>query len=617
MATRIYQRHAVRWAKLLRSYYLRPTYEYLHMRNACDAKFMQFMRAYEGRRGVLKGIGSGLLLAGAGGWANEAASAQSASAQGSSRELADTIFTSQVIYTMNPSQPVAQAMAVRGGTVVAAGRKAQVMGLKGAQTQMVDFGDHAVLPGFVDPHMHSNFAGLRPWLDVGPFTTKDMAQARSKIAAAAKAAKSGEWVLGKMLDPSLMQGAPFTMKELDLLSPEVPVFVLESNGHNAYGNSRAFALAQVHKGLADPPQGRFVRDAQGELTGRLEEPPAFIPFVAKMPTPIDAEMVGYLLADLKDASAKGVTLLHDCGIGGLDATGDLALIDAAMKTNPGVRYSGMLVSTYFKKWQEMGLRPGERSKHFTLNGIKAWSDGSNQGGTGYQREPYLGSTNRGALNYKPEEIEQVIRDGHDAGWQAGVHANGDGAIDVVLDAFERATGKAGGHQLRHRIEHCSILHDDQIARMKKLGLSPSFLIGHVHFWGKAFQQRLLGAKRADRLDPCRSALAGGLRISLHSDYNVTPIDPLRCVQNAVVRDMNEGGGILNPRERITPLQALRAVTIDAAWQCHLDHLCGSIEVGKSADFAILEKDPLQVPHDTIKNIRVHSTWLDGERRYAA
>ena len=211
----------------------------------------------------------------------------------------------------------------------------------------------------------------------------------------------------------------------------------------------------------------------------------------------------------------------------------------------------------------------------------------------------------------------MIRDAHESGWQVGVHANGDAAIDVVLDAYEAALRGAGGKRLRHRIEHCSVLHPEQIARMAKLGVSPSFLIGHVHFWGAAFRDSLLGQARADRLDPCRSALNGGLRISLHSDFNVTPIDPLRCIEHAVMRDMRGGAGILNPNERITPLEAIRAMTLDAAWQCHIDDICGSIAVGKAADLVVLEKDPLTIPPDEIHAIRIHSTWLDGEKRYSA
>ena len=584
------------------------------MCNACDEKFMQFMRAYQGRRDVLRRIGSGLLFGSLPGLSSVPSPALAASVASGPPE---TIFLSSNIKTMDANRPLAQAIAVRVGRIVSMGSRSHVLSLKGPATKVVDFGDLTVLPGFVDPHMHSNFCGLRPWLDVGPFTTKDMEEARRKIAAAAAAAKPGQWVQGKMLDPSIMVGKPFTRNDLDLLSREVPIFILESNGHVAYANSKAILLAKVSKDLPDPPQSRFVRDQNGELTGRLEEPGAFQPFITVMPSPSFAELVGFLRADLDDASAKGCTTLHDCGIGGLFAEGDLALIDAVMKGDPGVRYAGMLVSTHFKKWQELGLRPGVRSKRFTLNGIKAWSDGSNQGGTGYMRQPYLNTSNRGALNYTPEEIQAVIQEAHRAGWQLGVHANGDGAIDVVLDAFERVTGQAGDHKLRHRIEHCSILHDDQIARMKKLGISPSFLIGHVHFWGRAFQDRLLGQSRANRLDPCKSAIAGGLRISLHSDYNVTPIDPLRCIQNAVVRDMNEGGGILNAAERISPLQAIRAMTLDAAWQCHLDHVCGSLVKGKAADMVVLEKDPTKVVPTDIQSIKIHSAWLDGEKRFAA
>jgi predicted amidohydrolase YtcJ len=578
------------------------------MCNACDERFMDVMRTLQGRRDVLRGIGGGFFAA-----------AVASPAASRSRIMvdrhADTIFLARKIHTMDARNTTVEAVAVRGGRILATGRKDRILGLKGPRTRVVDFGDYTVLPGFIDPHMHSNFAGLRPWLDIGPFTTPTMDQARQKIREAASKAGPGTWIQGKMLDPSIMPGEALTRANLDQLSPETPVFILESNGHNAYANSRAIVLAGLTKDTPDPPQGRFVRGADGELTGRLEEPPAFQPFIRVMPSPSEAELVGFLRADLNDAAAKGCTALHDCGIGGLFAEADIALIQGALAGESPVRYAGFLVSTHYEKWKQLGLRPGSHSPNLSFSGIKAWSDGSNQGLTGYQRSPYLNSTNRGALNYSPEEIEALVKTLHADGWPIGIHANGDAAIDVVLDAFERGTSGEGGHQLRHRIEHCSILHDDQIQRMKTLGISPSFLIGHVHYWGRAFRDRLLGPERADRLDPCRSALAGGLRISLHSDYNVTPIDPLRCVENAVLRNMNEGGGVLNPDECLTPIQALRAVTIDAAWQCHLDQTCGSLEVGKAADLVVLERDPTTEPPDALRSIRVHSTWLGGESRF--
>lgn len=584
------------------------------MCNACDARFLQVMRSYQcqaGRRDVLRGFAA--LAAAA---ATTALPVQALAADATASH-ADQIFLSKTIHTVDAKNTVVQAIAVRQGKIVALGSKQDVLKHRGPNTQVVDLGDRVVLPGFVEPHMHSNFCSLRPWLDVGPFTTNTVAQALEKIQSAAAKAPAKSWIQAKMLDPSIMPGAPLTRKDLDIASPNVPVFVLESNGHVAYVNSKAIELAGVTPTMPDPPQARFVRGEDGALTGRLEEPNAFQPFITAMPSPSPEDLVKLLRADFDDASAKGCTTLHDAGIGALFAEGDLALIDAVMAGNPGVRYSGFLVSTHFDKWQKMKLRPGLRSKRFTLSGIKAWADGSNQGLTGFQREPYLGTQNRGALNYTPKEIEAVIRQAHESGWQIGVHANGDAAIDTVLDAFEHVTAAGGARKLRHRIEHCSLLDKGQIARMAKLGVSPSFLIGHVHYWGRAFQDRLVGPERADRLDPCNSALAGGLKISLHSDYNVTPIDPLRCIENAVVRNMREGGGILNPKERITPMQAIRAMTIDAAWQCHLDHQCGSLELGKAADLVVLERDPTRVDPQEISKIGIHSTWLDGERRFAA
>ncbi len=586
------------------------------MCQACNPGMMKFIGTFfgeTGRREALRKIGAGMLMAASQELGQSTASANSPPNQGP----ADTIFLSRNIITMSERMPRVQAVAVRGGRIVAVGSRADLLGLKGRNTRVVDFGDMTVMPGFVDAHMHSAFCVMRPWLDVGPFAVTDMDDARGRIAAAGNSAAPGQWILCKMLDPSLTPGKSLSRTELDTLVPDLPVFVLESNGHVAYANSVAFRLAGIDRNTPDPPQGRYERDATGELTGRIEETPGFAPILAKVPPPTSAEVVGFLREDWNEAAAKGCTTLHDCGIGLLFAEGDLALIDATLKTEPGIRYAGMLISTHFRKWKEMGLRPGQIAPRFTINGIKVWSDGSNQARTGYQREPYLGTTDRGKLNYSPEAIESVIREAHEAGWQVGVHSNGDAAIDVTLDAFLRATRRTGGNRrLRHRIEHCSILHDDQIARMRNLGISPSFLIGHVHFWGRAFRDRILGLPRANRLDPCRSALRGGLRISLHSDFNVTPIDPLRCVQNAVLRDMREGGGVLNPAECITPIQALRAVTIDAAWQCHLDATCGSLEPGKAADLVVLERDPTRVPHDEIQSIEVHSTWLNGIMRPA-
>lgn len=320
---------------------------------------------------------------------------------------------------------------------------------------------------------------------------------------------------------------------------------------------------------------------------------------------------------LDKAASVGCTSLHDCGVGSIYQGAELDALAEVMKDDPPVRYSAALVSNLMDLWLKRGLTPGGGDDLFRVTAIKAWADGSNQARSGYQREPYLGDDRRGALNYSREQITSVVGRAHDLGWQVSVHANGDAAIDTVLAAYADVLAKAPRIDHRHRIEHCSILHPEQMAQMKRLGVSPSFLIGHVHYWGRAFRDQILGPARADLYDPCASALKAGLRISLHSDYSVTPMEPLRYMENAVTRVMKDGGEVLNPAERITPDQALRAVTLDAAWQCQADHVVGSLEVGKYADLVLLEGDPTRVDPTTIRKIKVSETWMGGRRRYAA
>jgi predicted amidohydrolase YtcJ len=196
-----------------------------------------------------------------------------------------------------------------------------------------------------------------------------------------------------------------------------------------------------------------------------------------------------------------------------------------------------------------------------------------------------------------------------------VHANGDQAIDNVLAAFE-AAGAAGldPASARCRIEHCSILHDEQIRRIQDLGLSPSFLIGHVYWWGQAFRDEIFGPEKAAKLDRAAACEAAGIRWTIHSDEPVTEMNPLRCIENAVTRSLwRDPDHPLAPDEAVPVEVAIRAMTRDAAWQCHSDHEVGSLEPGKLADFVILDADPRKVEADQIGRIRVLETWVDGVR----
>lgn len=529
---------------------------------------------------------------------------------GFSPTTADVVISGGPVLTMDAEGSRAEAVGIRDGRIVAVGSALELDALIGSGTEVVDLQGRALLPGLIDAHMHSAMVQFADWVDVSPMTRPD-ADAVFTALRDAPAATTG-WVLAQQFDPSITRGNPRLDREaLDRLVPDRPLLVLESNGHIAYVNSQALARPGVDRTTPDPAAGRYTRDERGELTGRLEESPALLAFAMGMPMVTGDALVGRIRELLRHAAATGVTLLHDCGIGAIEGTSDLDVLEAAIDADSPVRYRGLLVSSKYDAWTQLGLRPGFGDDMFRVDGVKAWSDGSNQAGTGYQRAPYLGRDSRGGLNYSPDELAAVVRRAHCDGWQVGVHANGDAAIDVTVDAFEQALAAQPRPNHRHRIEHCSVLRPEHIERMATLGLSPSFLIGHIRWCGKAFRDRLLGPGRAAFYDPCASALRAGLRISSHSDWSVTPLEPLRYLQDAVTRAMAEGGEVLNADERIPVEAALRAVTVDAAWQCRSEQITGSIEVGKYADLVILEQDPTAVDPASIAGIKVCQTRLGG------
>ncbi|PQA76106.1 twin-arginine translocation pathway signal protein [Rhodoferax sp. TS-BS-61-7] len=527
---------------------------------------------------------------------------------------ADLIFHGGTILTMDPKRPRAQAVAVAQGRIIGVGQRDELEGLRTAHTKIIDLQSGALLPGFTDPHMHTVFVAFEDWLDVGPLAAANMGTVIEQLKALVARTPPGEWVRGWQFDPSITPDAiQPTRQILDGIAPNHPVFIIESNGHVAYVNSKALERVHITRDSNNPPQGRFVRDSHGELTGRLEETAAMMAFFLAMPlkTPSQtAESIGRLFAK---AASRGCTGLFDCGLG-MQGLSDLSVLREVMEKDPPIRFGGALVSTHMKTWRDAGIKPGMGDDRYRISAIKAWTDGSNQAQTGYMREPYLNSASRGQLNYTQEALTATIREAHELGWQVCVHSNGDAAIDTTLNAYETVLQQKPRMDHRHRIEHCSLLHDEQIARMRNLGLSPSFLIGHVHYWGLAFKERVLGSERAELLDRCASVAREGLRATLHSDWNVTDIDPLRSVEIAVTRVMREGGQVLAPQERVPVMTALEMVTSNAAWQCRRDFV-GQIRVGMNADFVVLDQDPTRVDVSTIHEIPIRETWIDGRRRF--
>jgi hypothetical protein len=504
------------------------------------------------------------------------------------------------------------------------GSDAEVRQAAGDGAKIVDLRDRIVLPGFVDPHTHviagSIVDSIMDYVGMARFQTTD--EVLAHIAKRAAETPAGEWLVFRNFDPAVQEGIDkLTFAELDPISTDHPIFVLNASGHLAYANSKAFEVSGIASDVINPPGGEFVRDADGNLTGFIKNNVAFLKIASNYPAMVEADPVEGLIKLLDKWGALGLTTVSELSLGALSQSpADAQVMAAAAQTG---RLKARIRAYPFytvgaEAWDEAGIHQGDGNAIARIAGYKLVADGSNQGFTGLQRDPYLGTEDdRGLAYMSPEELTDVALERAKKGWHLAIHGNGDAAIDNILDTCE-ALVEAGidMSKVRPRIEHCSILHDDQIARMKELGLSASFLIGHVHYWGVAMRDEVFGEEKAQLLDRCRSAEEAGISFTLHSDFMVTDPEPLHMIEMAVTRKTwKEPDYVLAPQEKISVESAIRALTSEAAWQLFSEREIGSLEPGKFADLVILDKDPRGVNPDAIKEIKVLETWMDGKQVY--
>ena len=536
-------------------------------------------------------------------------------------DKADLLVTGSLI-TMDDTAPRAEAMAVAGGRILAVGSRADLESFVGPATTVLEHKTGAILPGFIEPHLHLVSSALvSSGVDCSPYTNKTLDAVLAALKAAVAKSPAGQAVVGQLFDPSLMPGqATLTADLLDQISAQVPIVVMNASQHFFYVNSAAYAAAGITAQTPNPPGGDYGAQ-NGTLTGVVGESAAMRSFIKVLP-PITPAVIATAITGIGMMAAKqGVTYVHEAATGAIAGVKEVDLLHQVFgQAGFPVRGSLSLWGENLDDFAATGLVPGSGDDRLRSQTIKWVSDGSNQGYTGFMRENYLGRDTRGAPNYSAEELTAHFATTIEAGWPIMCHANGDAALDMVLAAFAGvAKLPSWDPAKRHRIEHSSLLHDEHIAAMASLGITPSFLMNHVRLWGKVMRDEILGPPRADLLDRYGSAVAAGLRASLHCDFSVSPIGPLNYIATAAARTMADGGEVLNAAERVSVAQALRGNTIDAAWMCHADGLVGSLAAGKAADFVLLGDDPLahQADPDAVREIQVLATYLDGNQVHSA
>jgi predicted amidohydrolase YtcJ len=540
---------------------------------------------------------------------------------------ADRIIRGGGIVTVNPAQPAAEAVAIKGGRIVAVGAEADVMKHKGAATEVTDLAGKTLVPGFIDGHSHFfslvdvQTQALCASPPAGPCkSVADVIAALEKIRERRKIGP-GKFVIGFGYDPELLaeKRAP-TKQELDAAFPDNPVILVHVSGHGAMLNSKALAAYGVTAATPTPAGGVIGREpGSNEPNGLLFET-AFLPIFSNVPGPDGDEAIQLLktgqdlyLREGITTAQEGATLKHQLDLlRALADRGDLKL--------------DVIALPFIAEVDEIfGGKPPrnepEYKNRLRIGGVKVLMDGSPQGRTACFTTPYLtpgpaGQKNwRGELSFPQATLNEMVKKVYDGGATLFVHCNGDAAIDALLEAHRFASGDDPAKPRGTVGVHSQFIRRDQLAKYKAWGITPSFFTIHCFYFGDTHIANR-GRAQADFISPMKSARAIGLRPSNHTDFNVAPLDQIFTIHTAVNR-LSRSGQVIGADERVTPLEALEAITIDGARQYGEDAQKGSIEVGKLADFAVLSGNPLTVPPASIQTIRVAETIKEGKTVWIA
>jgi predicted amidohydrolase YtcJ len=539
-----------------------------------------------------------------------------------SRNRARTLYIGGPILTMDAASSVAEALAVSGDRIAAVGSRKELQDWADSSTRVVDLEGRALLPGFIDGHGHFPGIGifvLHLDLNSPPIgTVESVEEIVARLQHKAGKTSRGRWVVGMGYDDTLLAERRHpTRADLDAASSKHPVAIIHISGHLAVVNSVALEKLEIAAGTPDPEGGRIRRDSAGEPDGVLEE--------TAMET-VQAQVLAPSLLDgikiAREASKRyvrvGITTAqngfapksHFAGLTWLSRLGVIPIRLVFWPTQEVV--DEMLEGTFsFSSYDPEWVR---------LGAAKLIADGSIQGYTGYLSRPYHVAPGddpeyRGYPRMTREELLERVARYHANGLQVAVHGNGDAAIDDILDAFDHAQRLHPRGDARPVVVHAQMSREDQLDRMKALDVIPSFFSLHTYYWGDRHRDIFMGPERAARMSPARSAIARGLRLTIHCDTPVVPMEPLRLVWAAVNR-RSASGALIGGEERISPIQALRAVTIDAAFQHFEEGLKGSLEPGKLADLVILSRSPLDDP-EHIDAIDVLETIVGGRTVYRA
>jgi predicted amidohydrolase YtcJ len=550
-------------------------------------------------------------LAGAGAALAPAAALQAAGKAGAVK--ADLLIKSARVYTMVGSRPLAEAVAVVGDRIIAAGSNDELMPLAGPDTRVLDGSGTTVTPGFIDAHSHPDGASDVTGADVN---LRSIDQIKNAMHAQASGTPSGQWVIGnKYDDTKLTEGRPVNRHDLDEAVPGQPAIIRHRGGHTAVVNSRGLEVAGITMSTPDPEGGHFGRE-NGELTG----------FVAETALTEVISNAGEWPEITRAVRQQGVAYLSRAmARAGLTSTTDSWGSVESLTAYQDARDAGELLtrlsfmpygpSRLYADLKSAGIRSGFGDEWIRFGAVKYWADGSASERTMRMSTPYKGRPDDyGILTMDQSEIDAAVEDALKYGWRIGIHANGDVTIDMVLKAYEQALKVWSGPNPRLRLEHCSLVNPGLLQRIKDTGSIPTPFYTYAHYHGNKWPD--YGEEKMQWMFAHRSFLDYDIPVAPASDYTPGPFEPLMAIQSMVTRrDFN--GRVWGPNQRISVPEAMKICTVNGAWASMEEELKGSIFPGKLADLVMLGADPNDTAADEIKNIPVLRTLVGGKVVYEA
>lgn len=526
---------------------------------------------------------------------------------------ASQLWYNGIIITMDSTQPNAEAVLIAKDKIVAVGDSATLLAQAPAGTVKHDLAKATMIPGFVDAHSHFPGSGMSLFAadlrspPVGPIT--NIQQLLDALALQASKTKSDQWIVGFGYDQLMLAEKRHpTIEELDKISPDRPIFIMHVSGHLGVANSAA--LNEISQQRSEAWSSKTLQ------TGILEENDA-VPFQRKMFNLGVADFLAMIDYAEAEYAAAGVTTLQSSNVDqrylqGIKLGKWLGKIPQRIVVLP--TYETLGLELIEGKTTIAALE----SNDVHISAIKLIADGSIQGFTGYlshaYHTPHEGdSTYLGYPRIVKQELQENVLNIANAGLQIAVHGNGDASIDDILDAFEYAAEHATKPLQRPIIIHAQMARQDQLERMAKLNVIPSFYVSHTYYWGDQHYNTTIGPERAMRISPTKSAQNLGLVFTNHLDTPVVPMSPMLAWWSSVERK-TYSGKVLGENEKIDVLSGLKALTLDAAYQVFMEDTLGSIRQGKQADFVILAENPLTTS-TPIKDIAIEETIFGGVSIY--